>query len=244
MVVSPRTRSLVVAVMLATVAAALVLAATARYGLGLTADSAKYLSAARNFAASGSLTLYDGSPLLTQPPLYPILLGFLQWVTGIDAFAVARLLNAILLTGIVLLSASLLLPSLRSNPTLKVLGALALALALPLFYTSLMLWSEALFVLLIVAFLKSLMVYLEGGRWPWLALTTVAVALACLTRYIGVALLATGVLAILVWREAPVAKRVRDALILAVGAALPLGAVGHPQPCGIGNLVRATHPAQ
>src|SRR5262245_36042527 len=75
--------------------AVLILAATARYGAGLTPDSGCYVSVARNLAAGRGLVPHSGSPFVEWPPLYPLLLA-LPALGGIEPIAAARVLNAVL----------------------------------------------------------------------------------------------------------------------------------------------------
>src|SRR5919109_4018476 len=72
-------------------------AATSRYGAGVASDSTKYLSVAQNLLAGNGLYDHKGAPLLSWPPLYPILLAGLSWLTGLDVFVVGWYLNVFLL---------------------------------------------------------------------------------------------------------------------------------------------------
>lgn len=55
-----------------------------------------------------------------------------------------------------------------------------------------MIWSETLFLLLILLFVKSITSYLEQSSLRWLLISSVVCALVCLTRYAGIFLWLTG----------------------------------------------------
>ncbi len=80
----------------ALVGISLVWAATSKYGAGVSSDSIFYLASADSFAQGKGLLDHEGFPYILWPPLYPVLLGGLQWVTGLPALALGRLLNAAL----------------------------------------------------------------------------------------------------------------------------------------------------
>ncbi|HKY54508.1 MAG TPA: hypothetical protein VJM08_09390, partial [Anaerolineales bacterium] len=72
-------------------------AATFRYGAGVAADSTKYLSVAQNLLAGKGLYDHLNLPLLSWPPLYPILLAGLSLLTGLDVFVAGWYFNVFLL---------------------------------------------------------------------------------------------------------------------------------------------------
>src|SRR5919107_814145 len=82
---------------LAIVASTLCAVATSRYGAGVSSDSTKYLSVAQNVLTGNGLYDHKGSPLLSWPPLYPILLAGLSWLTGVDVLVSGRYFNVLLL---------------------------------------------------------------------------------------------------------------------------------------------------
>ena len=57
---------------------ALVLVATSRYGIGLSADSVTYLAAAQNIVDGRGYVNFDGAPVLAFPPLFSTLIAVLS----------------------------------------------------------------------------------------------------------------------------------------------------------------------
>lgn len=201
---------------------ALVLISTSRYGVGLSPDSTMYLSAARNLMDGRGLTVFDGSPYVAWPPLFPALLSALGRM-GVDPLDGARWLNALTFGALVFVSGRTLREGLRSRP-LAGLGAAFVALSIPLIDAAKMAWTEPLFALLTVLFLIDLTEYL-GRREPRLLVRLSALtALACLQRYAGVTLILTGqALILLIAANTPVVKRLKQAAGFGFLSALPVG---------------------
>jgi hypothetical protein len=84
-----------------------------------------------------------------------------------------------------------------------------------------MLWSETLFLIFSLLFILSLTAYFKSHSTKALILTAFLAALACVTRYAGVALIATGGLLIIVDAHLPSGKKLRDVSIFsAIGISL------------------------
>src|SRR6185503_4699721 len=63
--------------------------ATAKYGAGVASDSTKYLSVAQNLLNGNGLFDHRGSPLLSWPPLYPMIIAGVSGLTRLDVFVAA-----------------------------------------------------------------------------------------------------------------------------------------------------------
>ncbi len=204
---------------------ALLLLTTMRWGVGLSPDSAVYIAAARNLSQGLGLTVPFGSeinaPLAHHAPLYPILLA--GWgYAGIDPLSGARWLQALLFAANITLTGVLVW---QLRPPHKVWGVIAAGLALvapPLFTLHSMAWTEALFLLLGLSGLAWLARYLLRPGWLPLLLGAVCLGLALLTRYAGVALLATAVFALLLLSPQPWRSRLVPAALLGSVTAPPL----------------------
>src|SRR5262245_17419589 len=107
----------------------LILIATARYGVGLTPDSACYISVARNLVAGNGLIPDTSVPFVEWPPLFPLLLALAAWL-GLDPIVAARLLNA-LAFGLILLVSSLWMQRNIRSRLLALTGSVAVLLAVP-----------------------------------------------------------------------------------------------------------------
>ena len=208
----------------AAVGVARVLIATARYGVGQTSwDAVWYLDVARNLQSGHGLVFHGGEPLVTWPPLYPVLLAVVGAVTRLDPEAFAHVVNAATFAVVVCLSGYLLWSGTKRSTTYTMLGTAAVLLSVPLAEVYSMAWSEGLFVLLILLHFLFADRYCRNSGLVPLILMTLAVSFACVTRYIGVALLPAGVLTILLVSRASARQRVVHAVAFAALSCLPLG---------------------
>ena len=218
-----RRRWQVAVVLLALLGAGLVLLATARYGAGLTTDSVAYLDVARSLASGKGYIFHTGEPLIYWPPLYPMLLALVGVATGLDPSSFAHIVNAILFGLLIILSAHLLRSGLRLTAAYSALGVCAMVFSVPFSAIYAMTWSECLFVPLVALSLICAQRYRESRSAAALAIMAITTALACLTRYIGVALVPTGILVIMLAPAANLRTRFTRASGFAILSLAPLG---------------------
>jgi len=178
-------------------AALIVVIATAPHGPGLSPDSAVYLSASQSITDGRGVVSYGGSPLVDFPPGFPMLLAAVELVTGLTPGDATRLINALSLLGIVLISHLLLRRHVGSRG-LRLFGLIVVAGGAPVVLVSVFAWSEPLFILLalsLVVLLEDAMDRTEDLRLPALAGTLCS--LAFLVRYVGVVALPLGAMCLL-----------------------------------------------
>jgi hypothetical protein len=200
-----------------------ILLATRNYGAELSPDSVGYIAAARHIASGLGVVSYDGAPLIVQPPLYPVLLATVDYVFGIDPLSAANVVNAVLFGLIVYLSGLLFFKLLKSSVALALLGTAYITVSIPLVEVSLMAWSEPLFISLVLLYLIFFESYLAKADITLLVLSSLSVALACLTRYIGVTLISTGIVSILVFGRDSLRAKIRHLVLFVSISALPVG---------------------
>lgn len=208
---------------MALAAVCLVWAATSPHGIAVSPDSVGYISAARNLAAGRGLTTFDGAPLTLHPPLYPALLGAFKLLTGVDPLPGSRLLNSVLF-GLTVYLSGLYFARHIVRSVLVLLGVCSVFLSPSLFQVAAFAWSEPLFILLSLLFLPALEAYLEGRSKAALLVLAAVVGLACLTRYIGVALALAGGLAVLLQPGSLARARAVHAALFGAVALAPPGA--------------------
>ena len=201
------------------VTAGLVLVATSTYGPGLTPDSLTYVSTAISLASAGGFQDHAGEPLVLFPPLYPLLLAPGLWL-GAAALSVVRVLNMICTVGIVVVGFSIASRHV-SSPGLRLAALATLVLSGPVLFVARYAWSEPLFLLLTLAATYYLERALSSDRRPWVVAAAGLVALACLTRYAGVALILGGATSLL-FARCPVRRKVATVAVFVVVAGLPL----------------------
>ena len=204
--------------------AALILLTGTRYGhgVGLTWDSANYVSAARSLVAGDGLVMWFGHPY-PSAPLLPLLLAAAEMV-GIDAIAAARYLNAAAFGLTVFAAAAWLKRRLRS-PLLAVWAGCACALMPALIFAAARVWTETIFILFTMVSLALLDRFLSGRKAPALLLAAAAAAAAaCLTRYVGATLIGAGALILLLRNDTGMRARIRDSALWSVVSLAPIGA--------------------
>ena len=214
-------RAALLPAVLAALAAALVLARTAAHGAALDWDAVNYLSVADSLLAGEGFTqVYRGEAYMRWPPLWPLLLAA-SALPASDPAAVAGPINAAAFGLTVFVGGRWLLRRIRAR-VLAVQACLALALAAPLAGIASRALTEPLFVLFATLALTQAERRLRGGGRLALLWAAAWTALACLTRYSGLVLIAALVPLLLVRPGAPLRDKARDAAAYALVAAAPL----------------------
>ncbi|MFZ6026479.1 MAG: phospholipid carrier-dependent glycosyltransferase [Chloroflexota bacterium] len=178
----------------------LILYATA-WGPVIFSDSVGYLAVARNMLAGKGVGVYEASGgfslMVIHPPFYPLVLAFFG-MAGIDAVVATRWLQA-LFFGLLVFLFGLGLLRLASSRLLALAGALAFLLSPLLLYLFTLAMTEPLFIFLSVLAALGLLRALKQERQAWLVVAAVCVALALMTRYVGMAWVAAGALWVLLF---------------------------------------------
>jgi hypothetical protein len=152
------------------------------YGLGITDDSVNYLSAAMSFPSS--LLKVDGSVYSEWPPLYPALLS-LHKFTGINCLSFATFLHGISFCGAIIIFNSMTAPLFRTRPA-YLMYIICLLCSVPLLQSSVFLWSESIFILLVILSFRQLNLYIHKPGLVSLSLLILISALLCLQRKSGI----------------------------------------------------------
>ena len=203
------------------VGAALVLARSVTYGVEMFWDSVVYISTARSLLSGHGFVAFNGGIHQYWPPLYSILLAGAGAV-GFDPRDVAAPLNAAIFGLNVFIVGRWLRSRLQSR-FLLAWGCLAVALSVPL--TNIASWalSETTFILFATLSLFAIDRFLSDGKSSSLVRAAAFTAAACLTRYVGVVLMATFVVLAVMRRGATLPKKTKQAAIYAAIAAAPVG---------------------
>ncbi len=191
---------------------------TWRLGQGITFDSLVYFWVSKSLLAGEGFSYLD--VLYTdQPPLYPTLLALLD-LGGLDPIDASGLLNALSFGLILFFSGKWLHQVTHSRPWALV-APLVLLVSFPLLRLFFMAWTEPLFIALIVGSLFALDRFLRGNKLLDLVGSGTLVSLACLTRYMGVAAVAAGLLTLLLRRHPSRARKLITMGIFGFVAVLP-----------------------
>lgn len=202
------------------VTAGLVMVATSTYGPGLTPDSLAYVSTAESLASGGGFRDHADQPLVLFPPLYPMLLAPGVWL-GAGALSVVRGVNILCTVGVVVIGISIARRHI-SSPGLRLAALAGLVLAGPVLFVARYAWSEPPFLLLTLAAAYCLEQALFTDRRAWVVAGAGLVALACLSRYAGAALILGGTISLLFMRG-PGRRRVVTIAAFTAVSGLPLG---------------------
>lgn len=187
----------------------LVLARHVTYGVVLLGDSGEYVSTALGLLTGEGLTVvWQGDWLYRSwPPLYPMLLA--AGSLGLfDLYDVAGLLSAAC-HGLTILVAGQWLRRQAVSPIIVIWGSLAIALSLSLITLAEAAGSDAPFYLLTTLALSRFSAWSREPKRATLLWAAVFTALACLTRYPGIALLPAFVLMLLLQRNTSAGVKVR-----------------------------------
>jgi hypothetical protein len=200
----------------------LVLLATRR-GVGLGSDSAVYIAAARNWLAGYGLSWVsagmEASPVTLHAPLYSLVLAGLQ-VLSVDPLTGARFVNA-LSFGLEVFLIGYLLKRAIGPSSFSLLGSLLLLAMGEAIGIHSWAMSDPWYLALSLLGIALLSCFLEWPRWFLLVAAGIAVGLACLTRYVGLALAVAGSFALLLDSRAGWRRRLLNVgLLLALSVGL------------------------
>lgn len=198
----------------------LALYATQPMGLAISPDSVDYLAAARSLGLGQGFIGYTGERMTSWPPLFPALLALFQQL-GLPVLGATRVLNALLWGGTTLMAA-LWIASVTRSTVLALLAALWLALSPMLLLYASMLWSEPLFVALVVAALYALTRCLAAPSWGNVILAAVLAGAATQQRYAGAITVIVGTFGLmLLRRDVGFLRRVPAAFVYGLIASAP-----------------------
>lgn len=225
----------IVFIVCALAGAMLVLYATER-GVGVSPDSTAYINAARGWLIRFGIPLVPGNTSHWIPPGYSTLLaadGYLM--LGADPFVVARWLDALLFALNIVCVGLILRMALPFSVWIPLLGMGLMLTSVDMLAIHTMAWSEPPFLFLSLLGLSVLVIYLERPRARWLVLASAFAAASLLMRYAGLALVATGLVAILLGKGRTGRQRIQAASVFACLALAPLAvwSLRHPLDRGL-----------
>lgn len=211
----------VVAVAVTAVAAGLLVWwATGPWGPGLSPDAIAYSATAERIRDHAELGYWLEPRMSSWPPLFPLLLAGVSALFGSTSVEAGRLINAVIQCATVVVVALLAWRLLRSM-WLRALAVLTAAIAQPLVFVAVKVWSEPLFNLFVL--LAALALAGVPGRRGSLRLlgASALVIGAFTTRYAGLAFVPAGILVVGLWpRISPGRERIVRAAWFGVPAIL------------------------
>ncbi len=209
---------------IATMGAALLLFCGSRWGAGMNADAVIYVTAARNLLAGKGLSTYSLTtgqlaPLTITPPLYPALLA-LTGQLGLDPFEGARWFNAFFYAANIILAGLIIRRYTRSLLT-SLYGALIILTTHIIIVSSAMAMTETFFLFLNTLGLFWLAEYFFTQKKRFFYGAAIIAGLGLLTRFTGVPLIGTGVIALLLFGDKKLSNRFTESVIFGALCSLP-----------------------
>ena len=206
----------IVLVILGALSACLVLLRGVTHGIGMSWDSMTYIAGANKLLDGNFFTAYPAF----FPPLFPTLLAS----ASLDIFEprdIASLVNATAF-GLTVFVAGLWLRDRIKSRFLIIWGCLAVAFSIPLTSAASMAWSEPVFVLFSTLALIRIDRFLNTNKSSQLVWAALYTALACMTRYAGVALIMTIALLLIVQPKVRSFEAVKRVIAYLVISSTPL----------------------
>jgi hypothetical protein len=185
-------------------------------GIGASPDSVTYLAATRHLVQGMGFTSFDNRPVVDFPFAYPLFLTIISFFSRMDPLQFGAWLNGILFGVLLYVSGSLMNGFHKTTGWYKRILLLCILFSPALQEVYSMLWSETVFLILILIFILGITNYLKFKTNKWLLISAGICAVTCLTRYAGVAMMLTGGAIVFFNKENPLLKRVLDSLIFGI----------------------------
>jgi hypothetical protein len=176
-------------------------------GIGVSPDSVTYISAARHLVQGKGFISFDNLPVVDFPFGYPFFLSIISFVTRFDPLHYGAILNGILFASLLYVSGGMMNGFHSASVWYKRILLICILLSPALQEVYSLLWSETVFILLIIFFIICISKYLRQPTPGWLLLSIIICSAACLTRYAGLFMIMTGL--ILIFFNAPLTWRTR-----------------------------------
>lgn len=194
--------------------------ATALYGLGIDGDGVLNLSAGVHLTQGRGLVTCRDAPFTLWPPLYALSMAALE-LARVDVLVGLRVLHLVALAATLVLSARLAFV-LSGSRWAVVATVGSLAFSSRVHEHTVQVLSETIFTPLVLGGTLAARAWFERpSRVRWLALVALS-ALACMQRYVGVALILTLATALLVTGPGALAARALRAAHYATASLTPL----------------------
>jgi hypothetical protein len=219
-----------------------------KWGIGISPDGLVYIAGARNlllgrgyseFTPTGELV-----PITHFPPLFSIMLALLGTV-GIDLLEGARWLNALLFGANTLLVGILIYRSTGGSIWPSLFGSFLVLTSSNMLDTHSMALTEPAFIFFGFLGLSLLAAYIENLKPSLLVASSITIALAFLARYVGVALVVTGIIGLLVLARRTYYRRLLDCLVFGILSSLPMAVFvirNHMVSGGASDMKMGFHP--
>ena len=179
-------------------------------GIGVCPDGVVYTTTAQHVLSTCNLVDFRNYSLVEFPALYPLFLSAIMFLTNLQPLVFGAMLNACLFAVVIYLSGYITEQFQYNSKWYKaaVLSCIGLSPGLLEVYS--MLWSETIFMLLLLLFIITMHRYFQTYSKKVLITAAIITSLACVTRYAGITIIATGCLLLLSDTKLPLRKKITD----------------------------------
>ncbi len=189
---------------------AIIIAFTWYGGIGISPDSVVYTTAAEHLKSAGKFTDFTQSPVINFPFFYPLFLNLVTWITTLKPLVFGPYLDAFLFASVIYIAGSMMEQFEYRSKWYKAAVLSCMVLSPGLLEDYSMLWSETLFIVFLLFFMRAMHLYFQTHSRKALITAAVITSVACITRYVGITIIATAGLLILFDGELSFRKRVAD----------------------------------
>ncbi|HEY2721690.1 MAG TPA: hypothetical protein VGI82_08195 [Chitinophagaceae bacterium] len=161
-------------------------------GIGISPDSVVYSTTAEHLATNGRLTDFTQQPVINFPAFYPLMLSAIMKLTSLNPLVFAPYLNALLFAFLIYIAGNIMEHFNRRSRWYKIAILSCIVMSPALLEDYSMLWSETIFILLLLLFMIAMHRYFQTHALRSLIIAAIIAAIACVTRYAGITVIATG----------------------------------------------------
>jgi hypothetical protein len=210
--------------LLASVVGCIVIYYLTRFGgIGISPDSVGYSVAAMNLKEKGALIDFNGLALVDFPAGYPLFLSATYFISGVSPILLAPFINAFLYVGVILMSSCIMQSFQNVTRWYRIAILILLASSPCLWEVYGMIWSETLFLFLVLLFILAWKNYANQKTVSSLLFFAIVAAYAFVTRFAGITLIATGMALLFFDGSMLLLKKIKHiALFFLIGISLVL----------------------
>lgn len=182
-------------------------------GIGLCPDGVVYTTTAQNLCVNGTLTDFTHRAMINFPAFYPLFLAGIIFLTGLKPLIFGPFLNSFLFAVVIYTSGYIMQNFTYRSKWYKcaVLSCIVLSPGLLEVYS--MMWSETVFIFLLLAFVISMHKYLQTHARSSLVTAAIIASVASVTRYAGITIIGAGIIFILLDMKSSLRQRLKDLLL-------------------------------
>jgi len=182
-------------------------------GIGVSPDSVTYISSARHLLHGEGFRAFDNLPVVDFPAGYPLFISAVSFLTRMDVLQYGAILNGLLFGFLIYLCGTIMNGFYHSSGWYKRIMLACIVFSPALLEVYSMLWSETIFLLLLLLFTIAIKKYLERPGMKWLVISAILVSLACLTRYAAIVLTGIGLFLIFFEGKLYWGRRIKHCII-------------------------------